>query len=350
MYSSNGDLFAIESNLEIVALTKHDVIRKTDKVDLFCGLIKEHEGMYPDIKAWFQNKVLPGIENGNRKAYYCLNNDEPIATAIVKIGRMAKFCHLHIREEERNRHLGDLFFSKMAMDVKRIAKEVHFTVPETLWVEKKTFFQSFGFAEAKKATRQYRAFEDELKCSASFDTVWEKVLEKIPVIIQNFTKGADNIFNGLVISIKPQHVKKIEKGEKLVEIRKKFNAKWINCRATIYSSSPEKKLHGHARISDVIKKSPGEIWEKFGSEIGCSKEDFNRYTETSSQVYAILLKDYQAYTSPLYLSHLSYLLQKDLTPPQSHLSLEKSDLWVGAVSVAELLHGRFQLRSSGLFY
>jgi len=341
-----GDLFATESNIKIVQLKKDDIECGTDKVKLFSQLINEHEPMYPDIEKWFKRKVLPDIKRSKRKAYLCLNNDEPVATAVVKLGKQAKFCHLHIQPGIREQHLGDLFFSMMALDVKRHAGEVHFTVPESLWVEKKLFFQSFGFNEAEKTSKRYRAFEEELRCSASFTTVWQKTLEKLPVIVETLTRNEDNIFNGLVMSVKPKYVEKIQEGEKVVEIRRKFSTKWKNCRVTIYSSSPIQGLQGHATITDVIKNSPKNIWEKFGPDLGCSKKDFEDYTESRSQIYAVLLKDFQAYTSPLFLDQISYLLNEDLKPPQSHLALEKNELWSGAVSIAELLHGRFRLQTS----
>lgn len=342
-----GDLFATESKIEIVELNKNDLVNQTDKVKHFSQLINEHEPMYPDIETWFSKKVLPDIKHGKRKAYLCLSNDEPVATAVVKFGMQSKFCHLYINPDVREQHLGDLFFSMMALDVKRHAGEVHFTVPESLWIEKKEFFQSFGFNKAEKATNQYRNFEEELRCSASFNTVWQKTLEKLPIIIDTLANSEDNIFNGLVMSIKPKWVEKIQEGKKIVEIRRKFSKKWKGCRVTIYSSSPKQQLQGYATISDILKDKPGTIWEHFGSELGSSKKEFNHYTESCSQVYAIVLNDFQSYAIPLLLDQLSYFLNnKDLKPPQSHLALEKNELWSGAVSIAELLHGRFRLHTS----
>ncbi|MBW2621637.1 MAG: hypothetical protein JRD68_01905 [Deltaproteobacteria bacterium] len=341
-----GDLFATDSNIEIVELKKLDIVRQTDKLRLFSRLINKHEPMYPNIETWFRKKVLHGIKDGQRKAYLCLRNEEPVATAVVKLGAQSKFCHLHMTPDVREQHLGDLFFSMMALDVRGRANEVHFTVPESLWVEKKGFFQSFGFNEVVKATNQYRNFEEELRCSASFSTVWQKTLEKLPIIIDTLANSQDNIFNGLVMSIKPKWVESIQEGKKIVEIRKKFSEKWQGCRVTIYSSSPVKGLQGHATIADVIKDCPDSIWEKFGSDLGCSKKDFYEYSASSPQIFAITLKDYQAYTSTLFLDQMSHLLDKDLKPPQSHLALENNELWSGAVSIAELLHGRFRLHTS----
>lgn len=342
----NLDLFSIVSDLKIVKVNPDDAIRKTDKVKMLSELIDKHEVMYPNIAKWFRYRVLSGIKTKERTAYIGLRNEEPFVSAVVRRGDESKFCHLHIDEGFRNHHIGDLFFAMMALDIRHCAKEVHFTLPESLWSKKKPFFQSFGFDDVVKTKSQYRQSDEELRAGASFGTVWERTLEKLPIIINSLTKYHDNIFKGLLMSIKPEFVDKIEKQEKMIEIRKKINPKWKGCRVTIYSSSPMQAIHGYATIGDVKKGTPDEIWSQFGNWLGCSRKQFNEYTDTCSKVYAIPLKDYKPYAAPLLLNQISHLLDKDLKPPQSHLSLEKNKPWTEAVSVAELLHRRFRLCAS----
>jgi predicted transcriptional regulator len=338
-----GNLFAIESNLEIIRVTKDDVLKMTDRVKLLSKLISEHQSMYPDIKKWLNTKVFPGIKNEERVAYIGLNNQEPVVSAIVKRGDNSKFCHLHIQQDFQDQNIGDLFFALMAIDVKRFADEVHFTLPESLWIEKKDFFQSFGFQEVKKAYKQYRMLEEELRCSASFSTVWEKVLEKLPRIVSSFAKSRNTIFNGLLMSIKPKYLEKIRNGNKLVEIRKRFNHKWEGCRVTLYSSSPTQAIFGYATIENVKKDTPERIWSQYEGDIGVTKREFDAYTGSSNQVYAISLKNFESYLNAVDLEHISYLLNYDLKPPQSYISLKNDEHWTQAVSIAELLHNRFWL-------
>jgi predicted transcriptional regulator len=232
----------------------------------------------------------------------------------------------------------------MSLDAKRGAKEIHFTLPESLWLTKRGFFQSFGFRNAEKASRQYRSSEAELWSSASFNIMWASVLEKLPKIITSLTKTHDNIFNGILMSIEPKYVEKIKSGEKIVEVRKRFNTKWRNCRVTIYSSNPDKAILGYATIANIMKGSPERIWSRYGGDIGCTKREFEAYTASSEEVYALFLEDYKPYTNQVYLSQISYLLDnKAPKPPQSYISLEKNMDWARAVSVAELLHNRFWL-------
>jgi len=342
----NLDLFSTKSDLRIFKVHSDDVRRGTDRVRMLSELIKKHEVMYPNIDKWFRHKVLSGLKTKERTAYIGFRNEEPCVSAVVRRGDESKFCHLHIDEQFRNYHLGDLFFAMMAMDIRHCAKRVHFTLPESLWSEKKPFFQSFGFDEVIETKSQYRHSDKELRAGASFARVWEKTLEKLPIIINSLTKYPDDIFKGLVMSIKPEFVDKIECKEKVVEIRKKFNHKWKGCRVTVYSSSPMQAIHGYATIGDVIQGTPDDIWSQFNNRVGCSRKEFYEYTYKCSKIYAISLEDYEPYTVPLLLDQICHLLNRNLKPPQSHLSLEKNKTWTEAVSLAELLHSRFQLCAS----
>lgn len=336
------NLFEKESNLKIIRLTRDDILCRHENVKVLSSLIKQHETMYPEIEKWLKSKVLPGIKQKNRIAYMGLDNEKPVVSAVLKLGEHAKICHLHIDDENRDQRIGDLFFSMMALDAKREAKEIHFTLPESLWLRKEAFFKSFGFGRALKALTQYRKPEDELRCSASFDVVWRNALNKLPLIVNSLSKSTDNIFSGILMSIKPEHVAKIFSGDKVVEIRRKFNRKWVGCRTTIYSSSPDKAIYGHAKIDRVKKDSPERIWSEYGQLIGVDRRLFDKYTDSSGEIYAIFLENFEPYRNPVYLSQIEGLLNfEELTPPQSYLSLENNSSWSKAVSVAELLHNRF---------
>lgn len=345
---SQLDLFSTKSDLRIIKITKKDVISESDNLIMLKKLIFEHEQMYPNIEKWFRLKVAPGIKTGERVAYLGLNNEKPITSSVVKKGRYSKFCHLHIKDEYHDNNLGNLFFAMMALDIRNIAQETHFTLPESLWVKKRGFFKSFGFKEVIKADIQYRQFEEELKCSVPFNTLWGKIVEKLPKIIDSFTMSNVNIFNGLLMSIKPKYIDKLYNGDKVIEIRKRFNPRWRGCRATIYSSAPTQAIYGFATIKDVDRGPPNRIWEKYKDKIGCSREEFDDYTKGSKKVYAIPLNSFENYIAPLPLDQITMLIRKDLHPPQSYLALEKNKCWAEAVSIAELLHGRFQIYTSSI--
>lgn len=335
------DLFQTEANLQIIRISDRDVLLETDLLQVFKNAILKHQGMYPDIANWLKRKVLPGIQNGSRIAYLGFCNDLPVVTAVAKRGDSTKFCHLHIDREIQDKNLGELFFSLMVIDVRHIANGIHFTLPESLWEREKNFFASFGFDKVSKAPIQYRNFDEELICHSTFNQVWSATLEKLPKLIDIHSLDYHNISNGLLMSIRPEFIRKIFNGDKLVEIRRKFNHKWSNRRVTLYSSHPTKAVMGYAIIQSVVSDTPSNIWEIYGSQLGCSKLEFESYTAGLNRVFAIQLNGIQPYRTPMPLSQLSWFLDENLVPPQSYSSLKDNKTWLSAITIADILQGKF---------
>jgi predicted transcriptional regulator len=335
------NLFEPEDKIKIIELNNLDIIKKSPNYSTALQLISSHEQNYPDIENWFKTKVVPGIKTGERGVYLGFHNDNPIASAVVKKGEEAKFCHLHINEMLRNQNIGDIFFLLMAACTRRYAKNVHFTLPEGLWENKSTFFKSYGFTSVRRHSTQYRAFEEELTASTSFNNLWSHVISKVPTLINQFTFPIDSPLRGLIMSIQPQFTEKIMSGEKKIEIRKKFNAKWKDHKVSLYSTSPSKKLMGYATIQNVIKDNPRNIWTKFSSGLGCTKLQFDNYTNGLSEIYAISFSNIIEYSNPLTLSNLSHMCEKRIFPPQSYSTIEKDENWKIIISIAEMMEGRF---------
>jgi len=335
------DLFQTEANLQIVRISDKDVLLETDLLRVFKSAILKHQEMYPDILNWLNRKVLPGIQNGSRIAYLGFCNDLPVVTAVAKRGNTTKFCHLHIDKQIQDKNLGELFFSLMVIDVRHIASGIHFTLPESLWEREKNFFGSFGFDKVYKAPTQYRNFDEELMCHSTFDQVWSATLDKLPKLIDIHSLDYQNISNGLLMSIRPEYIRKIFNGDKLIEIRRKFNHKWSNRRVTLYSSHPTKAVMGYAIIHSVVSDTPLHIWNNYGSQLGCTKAEFDGYTTGLNKVFAIHLHAIRPYKTPMPLSQLSWFLDENLVPPQSYSALKENKTWLNAITIADILQGKF---------
>jgi predicted transcriptional regulator len=331
----------------IVQLDRNDARQQSDDLLVLKDRLLENEPIYPGIGKWFSSKVLPGLLNSQRIAYLAFEDEIPIATAVLKLGRHSKFCHLHIHRNFRHLDLGQMFFVQMAFEARHSqADEVHFTLPESLWNEKAPFFNSFGFAAATHAKRQYRTGEEELSCSAPLQRVWEESLQKLPYLTQRFST---NGFSGsrLLLSMRPRYAERVFDRTKRVEIRKRFSPKWKGSKAVVYGSSPLGALMGEVTVSDVIPGSPNHIWEKFGDSAGCSHEEFAQYVGNTKEVCAIELSNVNPYIYPVSLSQVSHLINTPLTPPQSFLEFkDDGGPWAKAISVAGLLHNRFQKKAS----
>src|SRR5262249_31326651 len=95
-----------KQNLSIRQLTSTDARRQTDLLSCLRELVVSSEEMYPDIKRWFDHKVIPGILQHKRSAFVALVGDVPVASAIVKRGERSKFCHLKIAADMQDQNLG----------------------------------------------------------------------------------------------------------------------------------------------------------------------------------------------------------------------------------------------------
>ncbi|MGD0942383.1 MAG: hypothetical protein ABR905_22035 [Terracidiphilus sp.] len=339
-------LFPPTPSFRVVEIGAFHAHKQTDELKTLERLLVANDEMYPGIGRWYLDKVVPGLKNYERVAYIAFEDETPIASAVLKRGDHAKICHLRINENFRDLDLGQMFFSQMTLEVRHTAKEIHFTLPESLWSEKAEFFKSFGFSDAVIASRQYRHGQAEFACSAPVSLVWSKVVEKLPHLADKFSPGGCSLANKLVMSIHPEYADRIFNKRKRVEFRKKFSVKWRGCKAVVYGTKPLGALMGEVTLRNVTYGTPEAIWEAFGSMGGCTREEFSGYAGSSDGVYAIELSDVTPYVSPIALAQVSLLINEDLRPPQSFSSIkiDSDGPWGKAISVAGLLQGKFCIR------
>ena len=313
---------------------------------MLTGQLAKHEEHYPNIERWIDKKVIPGLRTGERVGYIGFMDNEAILVAVVKLGQRSKFCHLSIQEGFRGGKYGTLLFSLMAAEVRKVASEIHFTLPESLWIREKEFFQSLGFMNAEVVHQQYRLFEDELRCSARFKDVWSNVMGQLPSVLSSASIGGFGSSEGVVLSVNEKHAKAIMEGRKTVEVRRRFSERWCSRRAGVYATEGLGALVGEVTISDVVRGSPSELWKQFGPEMGCSYRSFSEYVSGRAEIFAIKLSDAKPYIAPVSLSQLGHILGEHiLSPPQSYCTYGDNDKWAQALTVAALLHGVGDLRS-----
>jgi len=301
-----SDAAAVRERFQIVRLAEGDVRCKSDHLAKFRELVLANQRMYPEIEKWYSQKVLPGIRQDERVAFIGYLNELPAVSAVVKKGADAKFCHLRIHEDLRGSNLGDVFFSLMALEIRDLAKNVHFTLPESVWQTSGEFFQSFGFRSTELAEAQYRLFDRELACEAGFSTVWNAVLAKIPKLAHLYAFGGFTPDNQLLMSVKPEFADRIMQRKKTVELRRKFSTRWVGHRINIYASAPVTSMVGEARISRVVVKAPELIWEEFQDQLGCTRREFDEYAAGASEVYALELDEVRPYRDRFPLVQMSH--------------------------------------------
>lgn len=338
--SLNRRLFELKPEFQIAQIGPSDALGLTPHWATLRRLVLANEAMYPGIGDWWTRRVAPGLLSGERIGWVGYEGNQAIASAILRKGSASKFCHLRINEDFQDLSLGEVFFSLMALNVRHLAEEIHFTLPESLWLRKSDFFRSFGFGVAFASETQYRKGETELKCSAPLRRVWARVVEKLPQLRHKFSLGGYG--SNLLMSVKPEFAERIFSGDKRIEIRRAAMAtKWVGQRVAIYATRPICALVGEATIQSVERGVPAQFWEKYQSELGCNKEQFDQYTAQSVSITAIRLQEVRSYREAVPMTQIAQLLGNQPRPPESTCSLSNNKAWAQAVSVANLLHGNF---------
>lgn len=338
---TSGRLFPDSLPFKLVKLGESAARKQTDELKILQAMLLESEPMYPAIDRWYAEKVLPGLRTSERVAYLAFEDQRPVASAVLKLGKHAKFCHVRIHEGFRDLNLGQMIFTQMAFQVRhqKSVEDIHFTLPESLWNDKSGFFRSFGFQAASKSSRQYRHGEEELYCTAPISMVWKRALEKLHML-KRFSPGGFALDDKILLSMHPNYAELVFSGKKQIEIRRKFSRRLKGRQAVIYGTKPLGSLMGEVTISRITPGSPSDIWERYGAKMGCSYNDFAAYTGECTEVFAIELADLKPYVAPLGIAQISHLINEDLRPPQSFLDvkMDQGGPWVKALSVAGLLH------------
>ncbi|MBL9144959.1 MAG: hypothetical protein JNM99_14860 [Verrucomicrobiaceae bacterium] len=336
----------IIDDIRIVRLAPGDAKCDSDHLSNFSSLVLSCEGMYPGIEKWIKNKVIPGIKTEERGAFVGYLGDVPVVSAVTKKGADSKICHLKIAPSLQNTNLGEVFMTLMGVEMKPHAERVHFTIPDSLWQQKHTFFESFGFQGTEIADVQYRDLIDpELRSKAKFASMWQAIIDKMPKLADLYSVGGFHLDGHLLFSIQPKYSQAILTGTKTVEIRRRFTHRWDKSRVNLYESAPTMGLVGEALIVGIDEDRVESIWSRYGDKIGATYEEYLGYVGDCSKVYAVILDDVRAYKAPIPLIQLEMNLGEVLHPPQSYLTLENNKPWARAISLAAYLHGCLPGRS-----
>ena len=118
----------------------------------------------------------------------------------------------------------------------------------------------------------------------------------------------------VLLSIKPKYAKAILSGEKKVEFRKTKFAQEVE-KVYIYSSSPDQKILGYFIIERIIADTPDKLWKKFKEVGSIAKADFFDYYINKDLAYAIMIKSYKKFKSPINPKKVF----KKFTAPQSYI-------------------------------
>lgn len=95
-----------------------------------------------------------------------------------------------------------------------------------------------------------------------------------------------------LVSIHPTHVEKIVRGEKTVELRRRFSESVApGAIILIYSTSPTQAIVGSAAIREVLRLPLKSLWDRHGDAACIDRKSYDDYFAGLEEGYAILLQD-----------------------------------------------------------
>ena len=101
----------------------------------------------------------------------------------------------------------------------------------------------------------------------------------------------------MILSISPEDIELIIKGKKKYDFRK-FYCKALIKTILLYVKHPVKAIVGEAKILNIIKNTPENVWKITKKFAGMSKEDFDVYYRDKNVAIAYELGNIKIYKTP----------------------------------------------------
>lgn len=101
------------------------------------------------------------------------------------------------------------------------------------------------------------------------------------------------------MSIKPEFVEEIIRGNKKFEYRKRIFKRTDITSIVVYATKPYGKVVGEFEIEKIIVDTPDNIWKQTRKQAGTPKTYFDDYFKDHSKGFAIQIKEFIEYEKPL---------------------------------------------------
>lgn len=118
----------------------------------------------------------------------------------------------------------------------------------------------------------------------------------------------------VLLSIKPEFIRRILSGEKVYEFRKSMFKRDDIDKVIMYATKPIGLIVGEFHIEDIISMPPDALWTETKNGSGISKLFFDEYFSNKSIAYAIKIGHVVKYKTPKRLEELGV----GIHPPQSY--------------------------------
>lgn len=127
----------------------------------------------------------------------------------------------------------------------------------------------------------------------------------------------------ILMSIKPQFIEKIRRGEKKFESRRVLPRCQEADTIIVYASKPVGKVVGEITVAGYLTLTVDEMWERAKDESGLTREEFFSYFHDKTNAHAIAIESYRDYEQPIPLD----VLLPGRVPPQSYCYINNYEEW-----------------------
>ncbi|WP_298500833.1 hypothetical protein [uncultured Methanobrevibacter sp.] len=117
----------------------------------------------------------------------------------------------------------------------------------------------------------------------------------------------------LIISIKPQFVRKILSEEKKYEFRRRIYKQEVN-KIYIYQTLPDAGIIAYFTPGKIIKDTPQNLWKNFKEVSGTTEEHLLNYLHDKDEAYAIEITNLKIFEEPF--------IPEGINAPQSYKYIE----------------------------
>jgi predicted transcriptional regulator len=119
-----------------------------------------------------------------------------------------------------------------------------------------------------------------------------------------------------LISIYPQYVSAILAGQKTVECRKSALGLSKGDLLQLYATAPVMAVLGQARVADVHRGTPEELWQQFQHRTGVREADYFGYYRGKKEAVLLRLTEVRRHPQPMTLAELR-AADGRFSPPQT---------------------------------
>jgi predicted transcriptional regulator len=129
----------------------------------------------------------------------------------------------------------------------------------------------------------------------------------------------------MLLSIRPRFAEMLIAGTKTVELRRTRPGIENSALVVLYASSPVCELIATARVAEIHTAEPAEAWNRFQSDVGITRAEYDQYFLGAPHAVAIRLTDVERLSATHHLSELRRRVDA-FRPPQSFRYLSPRQL------------------------